>query len=115
MEGFVTALMAQVPDEPVVQLVNRGHPPPLLLHQGRVHALMPPSPLPPLGMEDLVTGLSAKPESFPFVPGDRLLLYTDGVIEARNRDGEFFALPEAMQGIGATPPHQSSWSTCTRR
>jgi stage II sporulation SpoE-like protein len=106
MEGFTTALVAQVPDEPVVQLVNRGHPPPLMLHQGRVQALMPASPLPPLGLEDLFNGPPAKPESYPFVPGDRLLLYTDGVIEARNRDNDFFALPETMEGIGAgaTPP-----------
>lgn len=102
MEGFTTALMAQVPDEHVVQLVNRGHPPPLVLHQGRVQALMPASPLPPLGLEDLVTGLPAKPESFPFLPGDRLLLYTDGVIEARNRDNDFFVLPETMQQIRAS-------------
>ncbi|WP_225860785.1 PP2C family protein-serine/threonine phosphatase [Streptomyces triticiradicis] len=106
LEGFVTALIAQVPDEPVVQLVNRGHPPPLLLRLGSVTALMPLSPLPPLGLEDLATDLSAKPESYPFVSGDRLLLYTDGVIEARDRDGEFFALPEAMEGIdtATTPP-----------
>ncbi|MGI5137758.1 MULTISPECIES: PP2C family protein-serine/threonine phosphatase [unclassified Streptomyces] len=106
LEGFTTALIAQVPDEPVVQLVNRGHPPPLLLHKGRATTLMPASPLPPLGLEDLATDLPAKPESYPFVPGDRLLLYTDGVIEARNRDSEFFALPETMEGIraGTTPP-----------
>ncbi|MGW3723551.1 PP2C family protein-serine/threonine phosphatase [Streptomyces sp. NPDC000851] len=105
MEGFTTALMAQVPDDAVVQLVNRGHPPPLLLHQGRVQALMPSSPQPPLGLEDLVTGPPEKPESYPFVPGDRLLLYTDGVIEARNRDDDFFDLQEAMErmGAGTTP------------
>jgi serine phosphatase RsbU (regulator of sigma subunit) len=102
MEGFTTALMAQVPDERVVQLVNRGHPPPLVLHQGRAQALMPASPLLPLGLDDLVDGPPAKPESYPFVPGDRLLLYTDGVIEARNRDNEFFALPETMEGIRAS-------------
>ncbi|WP_351237356.1 PP2C family protein-serine/threonine phosphatase [Streptomyces sp. NPDC002133] len=98
MEGFTTVLVAQVSDEQVVQLVNRGHPPPLMLHRGRVEALMPASPQPPLGLEDLVTGPPAKPESYPFVPGDRLLLYTDGVIEARNRDNDFFALPEFMEG-----------------
>ncbi|QTD98094.1 PP2C family protein-serine/threonine phosphatase [Streptomyces cyanogenus] len=106
LEGFTTVLIAQVPEEPVVQLVNRGHPPPLLLHQGRVRALTPASPLPPVGMEDLVTGPPPEAESYTFLPGDRLLLYTDGVIEARNRDSEFFALPEAMEGIrpGTTPP-----------
>lgn len=97
MEGFTTALVAQVPDEEVVQVVNRGHPPPLLLHQGRVQALMPASPLPPLGLEELFTGPPAKPDTYPFRPGDRLLLYTDGVIEARDRDNGFFALPEAMK------------------
>jgi hypothetical protein len=105
MEGFTTALVAQVSDEGVVDVVNRGHPPPLVLHQGRAQALMPTSPLPPLGLEDLVTGPAQKPESYPFLPGDRLLLYTDGVIEARNRDNDFFPLCEAMEGIcvGTTP------------
>ncbi|MFG2873744.1 PP2C family protein-serine/threonine phosphatase [Streptomyces sp. NPDC048337] len=101
LEGFTTALIAQVPDEQVVHLVNRGHPPPLVLHQGKVQALMPATPLPPLGFEDLVDGPPAKPESYPFLTGDRLLLYTDGVIEARNRDNEFLPLPETMERIPA--------------
>ncbi|UXY35806.1 PP2C family protein-serine/threonine phosphatase [Streptomyces albidocamelliae] len=100
LEGFITALVAQVPNEPVVQVVNRGHPPPLLLHEGRTTPLVPPAPLPPLGLEDLVADFPDKPDSYPFAPGDRLLLYTDGVIEARDGRGEFFALPRAMEGIG---------------
>lgn len=105
MEGFVTALLAQVPDEPVVELVNRGHPPPLVLCHGRVLALVPTTLFPPLGLEEFITGPPAKAESYPFGPGDRLLLYTDGVIEARDRDNEFFALAEAMTTVHArTPP-----------
>lgn len=104
VEGFTTALIAQVPnDEPVVQLVNRGHPPPLALHEGRTRALVPASPLPPLGLEDLIAASREKPESYPLVPGDRLLLYTDGVIEARNPDNDFFPLPEVMESIGSSP------------
>ncbi|WP_149183779.1 PP2C family protein-serine/threonine phosphatase [Streptomyces sp. TRM49041] len=108
LEGFVTALIAQVPDSQVVEVVNRGHPPPLVLRQGKVQALMPTSPLPPLGLEDLLTGgPPAKAESYPFAPGDRLLLHTDGVIEARNPDNnDFFALPEAMEAVHTCPPHE---------
>ncbi|MYS80643.1 PP2C family protein-serine/threonine phosphatase [Embleya scabrispora] len=104
-ESFVTVLVAQVPDRPVVEMVNRGHPPPLVLRQGTVRALMPASPLPPLGLEDLITGPPGEAESYVFLPGDRLLLHTDGVLEARNRDNDFFALPEAMEAVPAcTPP-----------
>jgi serine phosphatase RsbU (regulator of sigma subunit) len=106
VEDFVTALLAQVPDGCQVQVVNRGHPPPLLLHQGKVHALMPSSPLPPLGLDDFMTGPPAKAESYPLAPGDRLLLYTDGVIEARNPHNDFFALPEAMQAVQTCAPLQ---------
>lgn len=104
VEDFVTAVVAQIPDTCVVQVVNRGHPPPLLLRQGKVQALMPTSPLPPLGLEDFITGPPTKPESYSFAPGDRLLLHTDGVIEARNRDNAFFALPQAMEAVCSRPP-----------
>ncbi|MFI5689909.1 PP2C family protein-serine/threonine phosphatase [Streptomyces sp. NPDC051636] len=105
-EDFVTALVAQVPDGFEVQVFNRGHPPPLLLRQGKVHALMPSSPLPPLGLDDFVTGPPAKAESYPLAPGDRLLLHTDGVIEARNPDSDFFALTEAMEAVPTCTPSQ---------
>ncbi|MGP4003101.1 PP2C family protein-serine/threonine phosphatase [Streptomyces sp. 8N706] len=105
-EDFVTALVAQVTDGFEVQVVNRGHPPPLLLHQGKVHALMPSSPLPPLGLDDFITCPPAKAESYPLAPGDRLLLHTDGVIEARNPDNDFFALPEAMEAVHTCTPPQ---------
>ncbi|MFI1256383.1 PP2C family protein-serine/threonine phosphatase [Streptomyces netropsis] len=106
LEGFVTALVVQVPDGPVVEVVNHGHPPPLVLHRGKVQALMPASELPPLGLEDFVIGLPDKAESYPFTPGDRLLLYTDGVIEARNRDKGFFPLSEAMESVDARTPRE---------
>src|SRR5205807_551830 len=49
--------------------------------------------------EDLVTGPPAEAESYPFAPGDRLLLHTDGVLEARNSDNDFFPLPQAMEAV----------------
>ncbi|WP_327266010.1 serine/threonine-protein phosphatase [Streptomyces sp. NBC_01232] len=99
LEGFVTALVAQVPDgpyRPLVEVINRGHPPPLLLHAGTVRSLVPTTPLPPLGLEDFISGPPGRLDSYPFAPGDRMLLCTDGVLEARDRNNTFFDLPAAM-------------------
>ncbi|KPC58456.1 PP2C family protein-serine/threonine phosphatase [Streptomyces chattanoogensis] len=106
LEGFVTAIIVQVPDGPVVEVLNRGHPPPLVLRRGKAQALMPTGLLPPLGLEDFIIGPHGRAESYPFVPGDRLLLHTDGVIEARNHDNDFFALPEAMEAARARTPQE---------
>ncbi|MFJ8164344.1 PP2C family protein-serine/threonine phosphatase [Streptomyces sp. NPDC096136] len=99
LEGFVTALVAQIPDTLHVQVVNRGHPPPLLLHEGGVRPLMPTAPLPPLGLEEFISGPPGRTDSYPFAPGDRLLLHTDGVIEARDGDNAFFDLAAAAETL----------------
>nr|WSX53054.1 serine/threonine-protein phosphatase [Streptomyces sp. NBC_00974] len=93
-EGFTTAAVLDIPDgEPVLRLVSCGHPPPLLLRGGRVVPLLVDHPAPPLGLSELVdTGFAA--QSFAFEPGDVVLLYTDGVSEARDASGAFFALQE---------------------
>ncbi|MFJ5530164.1 PP2C family protein-serine/threonine phosphatase [Streptomyces sp. NPDC093261] len=106
MECFVSALVGQVTDESVIELVNCGHPAPLVLHKGKVRALRPSAAMPPLGLEDLTTCPRPATESYTFAPGDRLLLYTDGVLEARNGCGDFFPLPEAMEGVNADTPKQ---------
>ncbi len=65
-----------------------GHPPPLLLRGRKVVAELSRDPALPFG-------LSADPPVLhhqDLEPGDAVLLYTDGVIEARTPQGEFFGL-----------------------
>ncbi|MEV6651907.1 PP2C family protein-serine/threonine phosphatase [Streptomyces sp. NPDC051219] len=95
-ESFVTAAVLDVPDdEPVLHLISCGHPPPLLLRGGRATALEVRRPAPPLGLTSFDESDFAV-ETFAFEPGDVILLYTDGVIEARDRSGTFYPLAERV-------------------
>jgi hypothetical protein len=82
-EDFVTAALVEERGG-TLTIVNCGHPAPLLLRRGKVISLEPPAPAPPLGFMPV-----ARPRVERLEPGDRLLLFTDGLGEAR-RDGEFF-------------------------
>ncbi|MET8282264.1 PP2C family protein-serine/threonine phosphatase [Micromonospora sp. NPDC005174] len=82
-EDFVTAALVEERGG-TLTIVNCGHPSPLLLRRGAVIPLEPPAPAPPLGFMPVV-----RPRVERLEPGDRLLLFTDGLGEAR-RDGEFF-------------------------
>ncbi|HEX6967604.1 MAG TPA: PP2C family protein-serine/threonine phosphatase [Micromonosporaceae bacterium] len=86
-EDFVTAVLIEERGG-TLTIVNCGHPAPLLLRRGEVISLDPPTPAPPLGFMPLV-----QPRIERLEPGDRLLLFTDGLGEAR-RDGEFFPIAE---------------------
>lgn len=86
-EDFVTAAVVEERGG-TLTIVNCGHPPPLLLRRGCVIPLEPPAPAPPLGFMP-----SVQPRVERLEPGDRLLLFTDGLGEAR-RDGEFFPTAE---------------------
>jgi serine phosphatase RsbU (regulator of sigma subunit) len=103
-DQFVTALLAQVsPDGSRIELLNRGHPPPLLLAAGEAHFVEPAQAALPLGLRELGDA-PAEPATIGLRNGDRVLLYTDGVSEARSNSGEFFPLPQAAVLASAADP-----------
>ncbi|MEU9992943.1 PP2C family protein-serine/threonine phosphatase [Streptomyces sp. NPDC048045] len=95
-DDFVTAVVAGYAEEGALEVVNCGHAPPLLISgSGRVVAVESDHPAPPLGLRAL---LAEEPrlQRLPFAAGDQLLLYTDGVIEARDHAREFYPLAERV-------------------
>ncbi|MGD0558496.1 MAG: PP2C family protein-serine/threonine phosphatase [Streptosporangiaceae bacterium] len=90
-ERFVTALMANFDSQSWAEFVCCGHPPPLLLTAGTATFVDTYEPAPPLGLLDMADGWCS-PGTFRFTGADRLLLYTDGVSEARDDARDFFPL-----------------------
>ncbi|MFI9361125.1 PP2C family protein-serine/threonine phosphatase [Kitasatospora sp. NPDC053057] len=92
-EEFVTLVLIGVRPDGTAELVNCGHPSPLLLRGGLVHPLELVETVPPLGVLD-PADVHPPVHRVPLHGGDRVLLFTDGVIEARDRSGAFYPLAE---------------------
>ena len=96
-EDFVTAVLAQIAPTGGLSIVNCGHHPPLLRHCGDLLPLTDGKPALPLGFEDDYTAFTAS-----WSPSDRLLLYTDGLVESRDAHGNF--LPQDQIETALTAP-----------
>jgi serine phosphatase RsbU (regulator of sigma subunit) len=108
-EEFVTAVFVEIElDRGKLTILNCGHPPPLLISAateaggpggaGGVTVLEVRAPAPPLGLITLGSDAGAK-QVWAFKPNDQLLLYTDGVTEARDASREFYPLEERVQAL----------------
>jgi len=87
-----------------IEICNAGHCPPLLVRPGEI-APVEAAAL-PLGL--FGTGTFAA-RSIRLEPGDGLVLYTDGLTEARNQAGEEYAaerLAEVLRGAHGQPPQR---------
>lgn len=102
VEGFTTCVLGEVPaGAGVLRLLNRGHPEPLLLYaDGGLAVLEPAEPALPLGLGlgELWPGPRDPVGEWPFPPGSTLLLYTDGVTEARDAAGVFYDPAARLRG-----------------
>ncbi|WP_392544278.1 PP2C family protein-serine/threonine phosphatase [Oryzobacter telluris] len=99
VEDFVTAVLVQFGDDSSLEVVNVGHLPPILIGGGSrdtATVLDTGDPVPPLGLHPDPVAVTRA-----WAPGMRLLLYTDGTTEGRDRKGQFFELTSAASTLGS--------------
>jgi len=95
-EDFVTALLVEISAPSFITVVACGHPAPLLIAPNGT-ATMPDLPAGlPLGW-----GVTYLPTTVSWATGDRVLLYTDGLVEARDARGDFLPLLTCASRLAA--------------
>ncbi|HBG54620.1 MAG TPA: fused response regulator/phosphatase [Rikenellaceae bacterium] len=83
---FVTVFYGMIDKETdTLHYVNAGHNPPILLHHDGTSEVLPLTNNIVLGVYD---GYSFKSQSMPYLKDDMLVMYTDGVTEAFNKQQE---------------------------
>lgn len=93
-ERFITMALAQIKRDGETRLINAGHPPAMVVSNNTVKTLN--ASCIPLGLtedpncEIQITNLRK---------GDLLVIYTDGVIEARNTNGEEYGMDRFSETI----------------
>ncbi|MFC9596073.1 PP2C family protein-serine/threonine phosphatase [Streptomyces sp. NPDC056944] len=102
-ERFATVVLVEFPDgHDVARLLSCGHPAPLLQGANGVEPVHFADPSLPVNLAGLAEN-HHRIEEVPFGPGDRLLLYTDGVSETRDRTGTFYPLELRLRGWAREP------------
>jgi hypothetical protein len=96
--GFVTGqlLRVDVADPSRTTLINAGHPPPILVRGDESPVLLRADVHLPFGIP-FPNPLGE--QGVPLGPGDRLVLYSDGLVEARPEDGEAFGTGRVLESL----------------
>jgi serine phosphatase RsbU (regulator of sigma subunit) len=95
VEDFVTGVLVDIKHDGGFEIVSCGHPAPVVVTADGVVDAVDLDPSPPLGLGvDPVVGLGK------LTPGDRLLLFTDGLIEARSPNGAFIDPAPFLPAVG---------------
>ncbi len=87
---FITMVfMIYSPEDKTLHYTNAGHPPPLLWNsRKRLFSWLNKASVPPLGISKELSVVEV--EEIKLDEGDCLILYTDGLVEARNVNGELY-------------------------
>ena len=112
---FVTMLYAVYdPETSVLTYASGGHDPPLVVHADGSSDLKELTGGIALGV---LGGFEYRQESFELAPGDTVCLYTDGVTEATNEQGELMGVEGIQELFAESPPgdaEQSCMAMMTR-
>ncbi len=112
--GFVTGQLVQLDLETgSLRWTNAGHPTPLLIRGGQVVGQLACKPTPPWGVVLDATPPTVATEMLE--PGDSLLFYSDGAVDARTADGDGFGLERLADLAGQSASDQLQPEQVVRR
>jgi serine phosphatase RsbU (regulator of sigma subunit) len=93
--GMITAILAELDQRTgILQVISAGHPSGMITRGGKVVKVIPTPTALPLGLGDRRPPVVVQEN---LERGDRLLLYTDGIIDARSTDGEQFGIDRLVE------------------
>ncbi|WP_433824539.1 PP2C family protein-serine/threonine phosphatase [Actinoplanes sp. CA-015351] len=88
--GLITAVLAEIDQRTgSLRVISAGHPSGIVIRDGKAVRVLPTPTALPVSLGDIRAPVVI--EEF-LEPGDHVLLYTDGIIEARSADGDYFGL-----------------------
>jgi sigma-B regulation protein RsbU (phosphoserine phosphatase) len=100
---FATTVIGHLLDDGTLRIANAGHCPPLILRRdGSIESIASTGPV--IGMLSEARWSSATTR---LEPGETLVLYSDGLVEARSADGEEFGIC-ALQHVLAERPRAAA-------
>ena len=106
---YATLVCARASSSGEIEVCNAGHPPPLVIRKGGITRLDATGL--PIG---LFCSERFSSETVRLEPGETLLLYTDGVLEAQNSSGAEFGIDRlvALAASGLTLEPKAVVDTC---
>ena len=113
--AFVTAVMSELDTgSGRYRRISAGHPSELLLRGGATLPQLPTPTALPLGLSHMIRRPPRVTEQ-QLVPGDTLVLYTDGITEARDAEGRLFGLDRLAAFMVEETSHGAPQAETMRR